>query len=101
MLRGSVSPNPSELPYVWAFPRPHRYSPPIRQSCDHLRPRLAAYSIGLTITRPSLLWVIAHSLGATTYTPEQTTVALARYLHRRPLAFALAGGGPLRGATPP
>src|SRR3990172_1774851 len=79
----------------YAVPRHLRYYDPIRQSCDHLRPRLAACAIGLTITRPSLLWVIAHSLGATTYTPEQTTVALARYLHRRPLAFALAGGARL------
>jgi hypothetical protein len=45
---------------------------------------------GLSTTRPSLLWVISHSLGAATYTPEQMTTVLARCLHRHPLAFAHA-----------
>lgn len=69
------------------------YYGPIRQSRCHSPPcRFAACAPSPSASRPSLLWSANHSLGATTSAPEPTTAALARYLDRRPLAFALGRG---------
>jgi hypothetical protein len=84
---GSFAPPRLCCPSASSLLRP---DPPVSPSPLAL---LAACATGLATARPSLLWNVDHSPGATTHASEQIPIALTRCLHRHPSAFAHAGMG--------